>query len=194
MVERRDRDARAGRGGRGGLAPSAGASRNQGVRLAAALREAGERHPRDEADFRADAERALEDIAAELRVTLDTQRELTLANAGSTRRRYWPVYEPCTLATSSGAGGDEEASLLPLSAEVDDPVGPFDDVQVVLDDEHRVAGIRQPLEDVQELVEASNPSEFSYGAPLTTPPVLVCGGSHLLHRARLREGTIDGLR
>jgi N-6 DNA Methylase len=76
MVERRNRDARR---SEGGLTPSVGATAEQGSRLAAAFREAANQHPRDEASFRALAERALEEIAAERGVELDTRREVTLA-------------------------------------------------------------------------------------------------------------------
>lgn len=68
-----------GGGGGGGVAPPARPSRRHAERLAAAFTDAAQRHPRDEAGFRALAERALEDIATELGITLDTQRELTLA-------------------------------------------------------------------------------------------------------------------
>nr|MBA2740642.1 N-6 DNA methylase [Actinomycetota bacterium] len=76
MVERPSGDAGAG----GGVEPPARPTRQQAERLAAAFRDAAERHRRDEAGFRALAERELEDIAAELGVRLDTQRELTLAH------------------------------------------------------------------------------------------------------------------
>jgi hypothetical protein len=75
MVERRGGAAR----GRGGVAPPARLAREQAERLATTLTEAADRHPGDEAGFRALAERSLEDIAVELGATLDTQRELTLA-------------------------------------------------------------------------------------------------------------------
>lgn len=74
-MERAGRVARAG----GRLTPAAGASRTQAERLAAAFAQAAHDHPRDEAGFRALAERALEEIAAERGVRLQTQREVTLA-------------------------------------------------------------------------------------------------------------------
>ena len=37
--------------------------------------------------------------------------------------------------------------------EVDDPVGRLDDVQVVLDDEHGIPPVHQPVEDVQQLAD-----------------------------------------
>ena len=52
------------------------------------------------------------------------------------------------------AGGDHLAALVPaLGAEVDDPVGALDHVEVVLDDDHRVALVDQPLEHLEQLVD-----------------------------------------
>ena len=39
----------------------------------------------------------------------------------------------------------------PFGSEVDDPIGGFDDVEVVLDNHHRVALVAQSVEHVQEL-------------------------------------------
>ena len=51
-----------------------------------------------------------------------------------------------------GAFGDEfAAGVAALRSEVDDPVGGFDDVEVVFDDDDGVAGIGQALEDLDEL-------------------------------------------
>src|SRR4051794_10841586 len=45
-----------------------------------------------------------------------------------------------------GSGRDQLAArLAPLGTEVDDPVGGLDDVEVVLDDDHGVARIDQPV-------------------------------------------------
>ena len=54
-----------------------------------------------------------------------------------------------SLATCFGrALGDELAAVFAgFGAEVEDPVGGFDDVEVVLDDEQGVAGIDELLED-----------------------------------------------
>ena len=41
-------------------------------------------------------------------------------------------------------GDDAAPSSSALGPEVDDPVGVGDDVEVVLDDEHRVLGVDQP--------------------------------------------------
>src|ERR1051325_2782139 len=50
------------------------------------------------------------------------------------------------------AGGDDlAAARAPLGAEVDDVIGGLDDVEVVLDDEHGVAGRDQPVEHRQQL-------------------------------------------
>ena len=39
-----------------------------------------------------------------------------------------------------------------LGAKIDDVIGDLDDVEIVLDDEHRVARVHQPLQDLDELV------------------------------------------
>src|SRR5262245_33915144 len=45
------------------------------------------------------------------------------------------------------------ARLAALGAEVDDPVGLLDHVEVVLDHEHRVARVGEPLEDLEQLLD-----------------------------------------
>src|SRR5712691_6610449 len=45
---------------------------------------------------------------------------------------------------------DAAAAFASLGAEVDDPVGLLDDVEMVLDDEHGVAEIDEPLQNVEE--------------------------------------------
>src|SRR2546425_1908785 len=51
------------------------------------------------------------------------------------------------------ARGHDPPPLVPtLRSEVDDPVGGLDDVQVVLDDHHRVALVHEAVEHVQELL------------------------------------------
>ena len=53
-----------------------------------------------------------------------------------------------------GALGDELAAVLAgFGAKVEDPVGGFDDVEVVLDDEKGVAGIDEFLEDGEEVLD-----------------------------------------
>src|SRR5712692_7482747 len=52
------------------------------------------------------------------------------------------------------AGGDDAATGgAALGAEVDDPVGGLDDLEVVLDDDYRVAGVDQRLQDVEQLAD-----------------------------------------
>src|SRR5260370_9137078 len=60
-------------------------------------------------------------------------------------------------------GDNAAAAFTAFGAEVDDPVGLFDDVEVVLDDEHRVAEIDEALENVEEL---SNIVEMEAGGGL----------------------------
>src|ERR1700704_3462390 len=47
-------------------------------------------------------------------------------------------------------GDDAAAAFAAFGAEVDDPIGLFDDVEGVLEDEHGVAEIDEALEDVEE--------------------------------------------
>ena len=72
-----------------------------------------------------------------------------------TRARYSPVAEPLAPATFSGVpfGDDPAAAVAALRPEVDDPVGGLDDVEVVLDDEDRVAAVDQPMEDLEQLLD-----------------------------------------
>src|SRR6266481_7532372 len=60
-------------------------------------------------------------------------------------------------------GDDAAAALAAFRAEVNDPVGLFDDVEMVLDDEHGVAEIDKALQDVEEL---SNVVEVQAGGGL----------------------------
>src|SRR6266852_6637525 len=46
---------------------------------------------------------------------------------------------------------DAAAAFATFGAQVDDPVGLFDDVEMVLDDEHGVAEINKALQDVEKL-------------------------------------------
>ena len=48
---------------------------------------------------------------------------------------------------------DAPAAITALGAEVDDPVGGLDDVQVVLDDHDRVAGISQAMQHVEQQLD-----------------------------------------
>ena len=48
-------------------------------------------------------------------------------------------------------GDDMAAPFARLGAHVDDPIGRLNDVQIVLDDHHRVAQLDQPIEHVQQL-------------------------------------------
>src|SRR5207245_1755584 len=58
------------------------------------------------------------------------------------------------LALREGLGralrDDAPAAVAALGPEVDDPVGGLDDVEVVLDDDHRVARIAQPLQHTEQ--------------------------------------------
>src|SRR2546425_7128259 len=60
-------------------------------------------------------------------------------------------------------GDDAAAAFAAFGAEVNDPIGLLDDVEVVLDDEHGVAEIDEALQDVEEL---SNVIEVQAGGGL----------------------------
>src|SRR5712664_2411826 len=60
-------------------------------------------------------------------------------------------------------GDDTAAAFAAFGAEVNDPVGLLDDVEVVLDDEHRVAEIDEALQDVEKF---SNVVEMEAGGGL----------------------------
>ena len=50
--------------------------------------------------------------------------------------------------------GDNGAVALPaLGSQVDDPVGGGDDIEVVLDDDHRVAARDEPVDDAEQAVD-----------------------------------------
>ena len=69
------------------------------------------------------------------------------------RTRYWPVWLAGILATVFGRafGDDLAAGVAAFGAEVYDPVGGLDDVEVVLDDQEGVAGVAEFEEDFEEL-------------------------------------------
>ena len=49
--------------------------------------------------------------------------------------------------------GDQAAAVFsPLGAEIDEPVGIADDIQIVLDDDDGVAQVREAMQDVQQLL------------------------------------------
>jgi hypothetical protein len=51
------------------------------------------------------------------------------------------------------AGDDGPATMATLGPEVDDVIGGLDHVQVMLDDDHRVPGVHQPVEAVQQFLD-----------------------------------------
>ena len=50
-------------------------------------------------------------------------------------------------------GDDAAAAVAAFGAEVDDPVGGFDHVEVVLDDDDRVAAVGEALEHAEQLLD-----------------------------------------
>ncbi|MCH7897621.1 MAG: hypothetical protein IH782_12160, partial [candidate division NC10 bacterium] len=51
----------------------------------------------------------------------------------------------------SAAGHDESPLIPPFGSQVDDPIGGLDHLEVMLDHHHGVAGIREAMEDLEEL-------------------------------------------
>ena len=70
--------------------------------------------------------------------------------------------------------GDELATVFSgFRAKVEDPVGGFDDVKVVLDHQQRVAGIHESLEDGEEILDIR---EMEPGGGLVEDEELAGGG------------------
>src|SRR5258708_10501224 len=80
---------------------------------------------------------------------------LPLAGARQIRAEILPGMAVCGAGDLLGrAGGDDAAAPgAALRAEIDDPVGGLDDFEIVLDDDDRVAGLDQRLEDLEELAD-----------------------------------------
>ena len=55
----------------------------------------------------------------------------------------------CLRSTGADEGPSPGAAL---RAQIDEPVGGLDDIQIVLDDQHRVPGVHQPLQHLQQLL------------------------------------------
>ena len=51
------------------------------------------------------------------------------------------------------AGNDATAACAAVGADVDDPVGGLDDVEIVLDDEHRVAGVDEVVQHLEQQLD-----------------------------------------
>ena len=79
----------------------------------------------------------------------------TTARAASSGRRNWPVYDSSTAATSSGVptATISPPASPPSGPEVDEVVGLLDHVEIVLDHEHRVAAVDEPLQHLEQLLD-----------------------------------------
>ena len=89
-------------------------------------------------------------------VTSVTLRGYAAATARRSRsgRQELPVYEPGDRGDLLGVPGDHLATCLAaFGAEIDDPVGLLDHVEVVLDHQHRVPGVDEPLEHFEQLLD-----------------------------------------
>ena len=77
------------------------------------------------------------------------------------------------LAGEGGAGGDEVGGcaleddpatvVASAGAELDDPVGLRHDPLVVRDDDHRLTGVDEPVEQVEQLLDVGEPVEDLVG-------------------------------
>ena len=76
----------------------------------------------------------------------------------STGARYRPVAESASAGDLfGGAGGHDPAAVLaPIRAEIDDMVGRFDHIQVVLDHEDRMPGLYQPVQEQESVTVAAS--------------------------------------
>ena len=68
-----------------------------------------------------------------------------------------PSFEPCAACSTSSSGvpADDELArrLAAFGADVDDPVGGLDHVEVVLDDQHRVAGVDEVVQHLEQQLD-----------------------------------------
>ena len=84
----------------------------------------------------------------------------TISADGRLREKFrerlpvWPV-SACRLF-GRALEDDAAAAAAALGPEVDDPVGLGDDVEVVLDDHHGVAGVDQPVQHADQLLDVGH--------------------------------------
>jgi len=67
----------------------------------------------------------------------------------------WPVKDSGQAATVSGGADadDVAASGAAVGAEIDEPIGRFDDVEIVLDDDYGVAAVGEGVQHFEELFD-----------------------------------------
>ena len=114
-----------------------------------------------------------------------------------------------TFATVSGAAfrDDPAATRAALRPQVDQPVGFGDDIEVVLDDDDRVAGIDEPMQHAQQLLDVRHVQadrglvEHVQGVPISrlgrgSLPGVVLARQPQLHRPQPRQfgDELDALR
>ena len=167
------------------------------VRGPAELRRRLERVDQDEAVRRVDRDRAdlLLPVVVPGRPAAQAGSDLLHGQAAtgsprgaSTSRRNWPGEGALGLGDLLGRAGRDQlaARLAALGAEVDHPVGLLDHVEVVLDHEHRVAGVDEPLQHLEQLLDVG---EVEPGRRLVEDVERPAGR----HLAELR-GQLDALR
>ena len=84
-----------------------------------------------------------------------------------------PCATPSTARHLPASRGDDlAAAVARFGAEIDHPVGELDDVEVVLDEHERVAGVDEPIEHLREL---SNVVEVQAGRRLVHHVELLSG-------------------
>src|SRR5690348_4086120 len=87
---------------------------------------------------------------------LDSAMSCAWSLSGGLRRQHLPQKIArrragrCRDIFGSARGDDPAAVRTALGTQVDDPIGRLDDIEVVLDHEHRVALVDQPVQDAQE--------------------------------------------
>ncbi len=98
--------------------------------------------------------------------------------------RNFPVWLAGTEATCSGvpSATDQSAAVAALGAHVDHPVGGLDDVEVVLDDDHRVALVHEAREHRDQLADVL---EVQTGGRLVQDVDRTAGGALLSSLASL---------
>src|SRR5438067_320492 len=88
--------------------------------------------------------------------SMEDERCALIQDLTPASKEFCQCFAGVPLAGADFFGGalehDPAAAVAAFRAEVDDPVRLGDDVEVVLDDEHRMAGVHQAVQDVDQLL------------------------------------------